>query len=104
MWQKNIHSISGYLGEEVKFNSRVKTKTEWNKIQIKFMQAHNYHTQFALKNRQSHKEKRIDELIILVGKPTKYDFFYWLILELICILENKIIFRHKNRDEIERRK
>ncbi len=69
--RSDFNPISNDLYKELKFYSRVKTKLEWNKIQIKFMQAHKYHTQFALKNRKPHKEKRINELIKLVAKTEK---------------------------------
>jgi hypothetical protein len=43
------------------------SKQEWNKIQIKFLEAHEYHTEFAKKNRKPNKEKRIEELKELVN-------------------------------------
>ena len=66
--RSDFYSISDLLFRELKLMSVINSKREWNKFQIKFLEAHNYHTQFALKNRQPHKEARIAELKELVGK------------------------------------
>ena len=66
--RSDFYTISDLLFRELKLMSVINSKREWNKFQIKFLEAHNYHTQFALKNRQPHKEARIAELKELVGK------------------------------------
>ncbi len=61
----DFYTISDHLYKELRASSKVETKSEWNKIQIKFLQNHRYHTDFAIKYRQPEKEKRIDELVKL---------------------------------------
>ncbi len=58
----DFYPISNQLFEELKAFSVFKTMDEWNMAQIKFLEAHSYHTKFAKKNRQPEKEKRIAEL------------------------------------------
>jgi len=60
--RSDFYTISDHLYRELEFNAMVHTKLDWDKIQIKFLEAHTYHTEFALKNRQPQKEKRIAEL------------------------------------------
>jgi len=60
--RNDFYKISNQLFKELKYNSIVSNKLEWNKIQIKFLEAHQFHTNFAKKNRQPQKEKRIDEI------------------------------------------
>ena len=64
--RNDFYPISDQLFKEVKFNSVVRNKLEWDKIQIKFLEAHNFHTDFAKKNRRPNKEKRLAELKKLV--------------------------------------
>ena len=49
------------LKSELKIFSRVDKIEKWNKIQLKFLEAHKYHTDFAIHNRQPKKEKRIEK-------------------------------------------
>jgi predicted metal-dependent HD superfamily phosphohydrolase len=58
----DYYKISHQLFKELKAVSNIKTKNEWNKIQIKFLENHKYYTNFALKFRQPEKEKRLQEL------------------------------------------
>ena len=60
--RSDFYTISDQLFRELKFMSVINSKREWNKIQIKFLEEHIYHTEYALKNRQPYKEKRIAEL------------------------------------------
>jgi len=69
--RSDFYTISNQLFMELKSMAVINSKREWNKIQIKFLEAHNYHTKFALKNRQPRKETRIAELKELVGKVEK---------------------------------
>ena len=69
--RSDFYIISDQLFRELAFSPITKTKLDWNKFQIKFMEAHKYHTQFALKNRQPYKETRIAELKELVEKLEK---------------------------------
>ncbi len=58
----DFYKIGDLLYKEMKAYSNIENKNDWNKVQIKFLEAHKYHTDFARKNRQPHKEKRINEL------------------------------------------
>lgn len=58
----DYYSISNTLFEELKSLGKIKTDAEWIALQVNFLEAHIYHTDFALENRQPEKEKRIAEL------------------------------------------
>ena len=58
----DYYKISDQLFRELKVYSGLKDRNEWNKIQVKFLEAHRYHTDFAIKNRKPKKELRIKEL------------------------------------------
>jgi len=58
----DFYKIGDLLYKEKKAYSNIENKNDWNKVQIRFLEAHKYHTDFARKNRQPHKEKRINEL------------------------------------------
>ena len=62
----DFYPISDQLFKELQSFSLVTDVTEWNKIQIKFLEEHQYHTGFSQKNRQPIKENRIDEIKQLV--------------------------------------
>lgn len=58
----DFYPISNLLYMELKARSIVSNKNEWNKIQIDFLEKHQYHTEFGIKKRQPEKEKRIAEI------------------------------------------
>lgn len=58
----DFYPVSNMLYKELKAHSTIMNKNDWNKIQIKFLEQHEYHTDFAKKKRQPEKEKRIAEL------------------------------------------
>ena len=60
--RNDFYEIGGKLFKELKQAGVVNNEDEWNRLQIKFLEAHNYHTKFARKFRQPKKEKRIQEL------------------------------------------
>jgi predicted metal-dependent HD superfamily phosphohydrolase len=64
--RSDYYTISDQLYEELFAYNNIESKTEWNKVQIKFLERHKYHTDFAKKNRQPQKEMRIEELKELV--------------------------------------
>ena len=64
--RSDFYKISESLYEELKVTIGLKNKNEWNKIQVKFLEAHKYHTDFAIKKRQPEKEKRIKEIKKLI--------------------------------------
>jgi len=58
----DFYPISNLLYRELKAYSLVSNMNDWNKIQISFLENHEYHTDFAINKRQPEKEKRIAEL------------------------------------------
>ncbi len=60
--REDFYVISDQLFRELKVYSGLKDKNEWNILQVKFLQAHRFHTDFAIRNRQPQKEMRIKEL------------------------------------------
>ena len=62
----DFYEISEKLFKELVAYNNIGSKREWNKTQIKFLKNHKFHTDFAKKNRQPQKEKRIVELKELV--------------------------------------
>ncbi len=65
--RSDFYEIGNQLFKELKSLSVIDDFDQWNKLQIKFLEAHSYHTDFAIKNRQPQKELRIEELKKLVG-------------------------------------
>ncbi|MDH3323601.1 MAG: HD domain-containing protein [Flavobacteriaceae bacterium] len=64
----DFYEISNELYKELKAYALIHNKKEWNIAQVKFLEAHSYHTPFAKKFRQPNKEKRIAELKKLIMK------------------------------------
>ncbi len=64
--RNDFYEISHRLFLELKGASIISNKKDWNKAQVKFLEAHKYHTQFAIKNRQPKKELRISEIKKLI--------------------------------------
>ena len=60
--RSDYYEISDLLYKELVAYNKIMSKHEWNKVQIKFLETHKFHTAFARKNRQPQKEKRIMEL------------------------------------------
>lgn len=65
--RKDFYEISDLLYQELLERSELFDKTQWNRIQIEFLENHTYHTEFAKKRRQGLKEQRIDELKYMVS-------------------------------------
>ena len=64
--RSDYYTISDQLYKELVAYNNIESKTEWNKVQIIFLERHKYHTDFAKKNRQPQKEMRIEKLKELV--------------------------------------
>jgi len=60
--REDYYPISETLYKELKSLGKIETEKEWNQLQIRFLEAHKYHTDFAVENRQPEKEIRIAEL------------------------------------------
>lgn len=65
--RSDFYAISNQLFQELKALHVLDDFDEWNKLQIRFLEAHRYHTDFAIENRQPQKEQRIEELKKLVS-------------------------------------
>ncbi|TRX35041.1 HD domain-containing protein [Flavobacterium sp. ZT3R18] len=55
--------IGNKLYQEIKHSNPNLSLEEWNEIQIKFMQAHVYHTPYCIQNRTPKKEENLELLI-----------------------------------------
>ena len=66
--RSDFYTISEQLFRELVAYNYIGDKKAWNMVQIKFLETHKYHTDFAKKNRQPQKEKRIMELKELVSR------------------------------------
>lgn len=66
--KENFYEISNLLFKELKCMGVLKDMQEWNLAQIKFLESHTYHTDFARKYRQPAKEARILELKKMVAQ------------------------------------
>lgn len=64
--RNDFYEISDRLYKELKAASLISNKNDWNKAQIKFLETHKYHTEFAKKHRQPKKEMRIREIKKLI--------------------------------------
>jgi uncharacterized protein len=64
----NFYEISNLLFKELQSMGVMKDLHDWNHAQIKFLEAHTYHTEFARKYRQPVKEVRIAELKKMVAE------------------------------------
>lgn len=54
--------ISERLFKELKFMKILKTESEWKALQINFLKGHNFHTPFAIKNREPKKQYWLKKL------------------------------------------
>lgn len=60
--RSDYYLISEKLHKEIKYFTGLGSEKDWYKKQIDFLKSHVYYTDFAIKNRQPYKEKRIQEL------------------------------------------
>jgi predicted metal-dependent HD superfamily phosphohydrolase len=60
--RNDYYEISNKLYQELKTFEHIANKEEWREQQIQFLEAHNFHTPFAKKNREPLKQQRILEL------------------------------------------
>lgn len=58
-----FYPVSQTLFEELKAYNKISSEKEWNQLQIRFLQKHNYHTPFAREFREPVKQKHLKELI-----------------------------------------
>ena len=58
----DYYEIAALLFQELQANGVVRSEEQWRQIQISFLEKHQYHTEYARKNRQPVKERRLEEL------------------------------------------
>jgi uncharacterized protein len=58
----SFDKISDSLFEEAKIYLGVKTRKQWDEIQVKFISKHHYFTPFCIKNREPEKQKHLLEI------------------------------------------
>jgi len=58
-----FYRIGRTLFEEFKVFNVVQTEEEWDRLQVKFLRNHEYHTAFAKKNREPIKRKYLQEIL-----------------------------------------
>ena len=54
--RKDYVEISGKLYQELKSTNVIKTREDWVELQIRFLNSHTFHTEFARKNREPKKQ------------------------------------------------
>lgn len=60
--KNKFYEIGATLYKEFMAYNVVKNEEEWDRLQIKFLERHTYHTDFARRYRQPEKQKRIYEI------------------------------------------
>lgn len=68
--RNDFYKISNTLFEEMKVYSNLHDEKEWNKIQKKFLDKHQYHTEFGRKHREHKKQQYLQEISNLVSSYT----------------------------------
>ncbi len=61
--RKDYPETSRMLFEELKLTNVLSTEEEWKTLQIDFLQAHRFHTPFAIKNREPQKQVWLQSLL-----------------------------------------
>ena len=57
-----FYLVGERLFNELKALGKLKTRNEWNRLQVNFLENHSYHTAFARKYREPIKQKHLKEL------------------------------------------
>ena len=60
--REDFDNISDNFFRELKENKRLKSKKEWDQIQIKFIENHNYFTDFSNNNRSKLKNNHLQSI------------------------------------------
>lgn len=68
--RNDFYKISNTLFEEMKVYGSLHDEKEWNKIQKRFLDKHQYHTEFGKKHREHKKQKYLQEISNLVSSYT----------------------------------
>lgn len=59
----DVYAVANTLFEEVKIYFKLVDERAWDELQVNFLNAHHYHTTFALQNRAAKKQQYLDSLI-----------------------------------------
>jgi len=65
--RNDFYEISNTLFQEMKIYNNLHDEKEWNKIQKKFLDKHQYHTEFGKKHREHKKQQYLQEINQLVS-------------------------------------
>lgn len=65
--RNDFYEISKTLFEEMKIYNNLHDAKEWNKIQKKFLDKHQYHTEFGRKHREHKKQQYLQEINQMVS-------------------------------------
>ncbi|MES2629739.1 MAG: adenylate/guanylate cyclase domain-containing protein, partial [Bacteroidota bacterium] len=69
---EEFHDIANALGRELLERKYVKNMYEWDKIQVRFLSEHVFHTEYARKKARPQKLARLEEIKERVMSPEKY--------------------------------
>jgi len=59
----SFYSLGEMLFHELRSYNKVSTKKEWDRLQVRFLQKHKFHTPFAKKHREPVKQKFLTEIL-----------------------------------------
>ncbi len=63
----DFYEIGDTLRQELMNMAIIKNESEWNPIQIKFLNSHQYFTKTSIESRAAEKQKRLEELTVKVN-------------------------------------
>ncbi|HEX4886601.1 MAG TPA: adenylate/guanylate cyclase domain-containing protein [Luteibaculaceae bacterium] len=69
----DFHPIANALGRELIERGYVKTMMDWDKIQVRFLSEHVYHTDYARKKARPEKLARLEEIKYRLSDPMNYE-------------------------------
>lgn len=65
--RSDFYTIGNTLKEELLHSGAIKNDREWNELQVKFLESHNYFTPTSIKLRKSKKKKHLEELRLKIA-------------------------------------
>jgi len=63
---KNFKKISEYLYQELIEYNFIRSRDEWNQIQVRFLKSHHYFTDFCKKQREPVKQEHLEKIVNLI--------------------------------------
>lgn len=64
----DFYKIGDKLFAELSVYGIINTEDEWNRLQVRFLEAHHYFTKTALKERKKHKDRHLKQVKSRIGK------------------------------------